>query len=193
MTFDQKIQLWMTIGTWLASIGTITAVGVAIWLSQKSSKVRLKVNVGIRDHYFVNDPPILKNLGIGITNIGERPVIINSVGWAIGRGMNEKRCLQFGIEPLALSFPMELGYGKSVNLAVSSTNHPNWLKEFSNEFIGDLSASSLKSLRLLVDTSVGKIVKVRPEKGLLDALNQAGKSSDDIKSKENLDRKDRGK
>jgi hypothetical protein len=82
MTLDQKIQVWMVIGTWFAGLGTCAAVIVALYLSRRIEKVRLKVYAGLR--VILGDgTPRQTHLSIGVTNLGERPVTINTVGWAI--------------------------------------------------------------------------------------------------------------
>ena len=35
-TTDQVINIWMTVGTWLAGVATIFAVGVAVWTAVKA-------------------------------------------------------------------------------------------------------------------------------------------------------------
>ncbi len=43
MTFDQKIQLANTIGTWLAAIGTISAVITSLYFARTSNRINLRV------------------------------------------------------------------------------------------------------------------------------------------------------
>jgi hypothetical protein len=53
MTLDQKIQISIAIGTWLAGIATFFAVIVALSLSRRAEKVRLKVSVGLREAIYM--------------------------------------------------------------------------------------------------------------------------------------------
>lgn len=94
MTLDQKIQVWMVIGTWLAGLGTFAAVIVALYLSRRVEKVRLKVCAGLREVILGDGSPFQRHLGIGVTNLGERPVTVNSVGWAVGRRRQRRFALQ---------------------------------------------------------------------------------------------------
>ncbi len=48
MTFDQKVQLWMVVGTWVAGLATLLAVMTALYLAKNVEKVRLRIFVGIR-------------------------------------------------------------------------------------------------------------------------------------------------
>ena len=80
MTLDQKIQIWNAIGTWLAGIATVLAVIVALYLAKKSNKLRLKIQVGLREVVVGEGSPPKQHVSFDVTNLGERPVAINSVG-----------------------------------------------------------------------------------------------------------------
>ena len=47
MTFDQKVQLWMVVGVWVAGLATFAAVVTSLYFS-RTKKVRLKIFVSIR-------------------------------------------------------------------------------------------------------------------------------------------------
>jgi len=79
MTLDQKIQVWVAAGTWLSSIGTIAAVIVALYLASLTERVRLRIQVGLRVMIVGDGSPPEDHLSIEVTNLGERPVTINSV------------------------------------------------------------------------------------------------------------------
>jgi hypothetical protein len=49
MTLDQKIQIWVAVGTWVAGLATLAAVIVALRLAKQVEKVKLKVHVGLRE------------------------------------------------------------------------------------------------------------------------------------------------
>src|SRR6266853_1603802 len=174
MTLDQKIQVWVAIGTWAAGLGTLAAVIVALQLSRRVEKVRLKVHVGLRLVILGDGSPFQRHLGMSVTNLGERPVTINSVGWAVGKW----KARRFAIQPLSGphtdQYPIELAYGKCENFMVSFLATPNWPREFATGFVKDLSDKSLKTLVALVHTSVGRTVEVHPEKELLDELKKEG-------------------
>jgi len=176
MTLDQKIQVWMVIGTWLAGFATLGAVIVALYLARRAEKVRLKVQAGLRIIVPGYDSQSQEHLDISVTNLGERPVTINSVGWAVGRRKHRRFCIQTVSGPYTKQYPIELAHGKSADFMVSFRATPSWPKDFATDFIKDLSDKSLKTLVALVQTSVGQTVKVRPEKELLERLKKAGKT-----------------
>ena len=45
MTFDQKIQVWNVIATWLASIATFLAVAVPLYLTRQSKSIQRNARV----------------------------------------------------------------------------------------------------------------------------------------------------
>jgi hypothetical protein len=172
MSLDQKIQLLMAIGTWLSSIGTISAVFIALHLAKRVEAVRLDVKVGLMEVVIGDGSPFQKHVGITVTNLGERPVTVNSVGWAIGRGKKRRLALQPLNSPYSAQYPIELSYGKSAAFLVSFDIMTDWKREFATGFVRDLSDKSLRTLVAQVHTSVGKTVEAHPRNDLLNALKE---------------------
>ena len=169
MTFDQKIQLWMLVGTWVAGLATLLAVMTAFYLATNVKKVRLRIFVGIRFVVMRGDgSPREDRVCFDVTNVGERPVIITKVGWVVGK--RKKR--RYGIQPLSDSWkqcPAELTHAENAEFMISS-DMPKWVRYFSEGFINDPSGQSLKTLRAQVFTSVGQTFEIKPESGLIDRL-----------------------
>lgn len=176
MTFDQKIQVWVAVGTWLAGLATLAAVVVALHLARRTEKVRLKVHVGLRVVVIGDGSPFQEHLSMDVTNLGDRSVTINTVGWAVGKGTKRGFCIQPVSGPFATQFPVELGHGKNANFMVSFLATPNWLREFSTGFVKDLSDRSVKTLVAQIHTSVGQTVEVRPERSLVQRLRESATS-----------------
>ncbi len=170
MTFDQTIQIWVAIGTWFAGLATLAAVIVSLWLSRRSEKVRLDVQAGLRVVVIGDGSPFQENASIIVTNLGDRAVTVNSIGWAIGKGKARRHCLQPVYGPHTSQWPIELAHGKSATFMVSFVLMPTWPADFAQGFVQDCSERSLKTLRALVHTSVGQTVEVTPETPLLDLL-----------------------
>ena len=93
MTFDQKVQLWMVVGTWVAGLATLLAVMTALYLAKNVEKVRLKIFVGIRE-VFPGDGSSPEHVCFDVTNVGQRPVTITGVGWVIGKRKKRKGLIQ---------------------------------------------------------------------------------------------------
>ncbi len=175
MTFDQKIQVILAVGTWFAAIGTIAAVVVALYLVRRTEKVRLKTHVGLR--VLVGADGQIEHLNMNVTNVGEKPVTVNSIGWAIGKGKERRYCIQPVYGKWTSQYPVELSHGKSVDFMVSFLDVPDWLYEFSTGFVKDLSNKSIKTLVAQIFTSVGQTIEVRPEGNLIERLREVASSA----------------
>ncbi len=173
LTTDQQIQVLNAVGTWVAGIGTLAAVVVALYLARRGEKLRLNAHAGLRDVVAGDGTPVETHLSIGVTNLGDRPVTINSVGWAIGKRKNLRMCVQPVSAKFTSDVPVELSHGKNANFMVSFKTMPNWPREFAREFVRDVSDKNLKTLVVLIGTSVGETIHVRPEGGLLYAIKRA--------------------
>lgn len=180
MTLDQQIQIWNAVGTWLAGIATFGAVVVSLHLARRSEKVRLKVFAGLRMVVRGDGSPSEEHLNIGITNIGDRPTTITTVGWAVGSGKQRRHCIQPVSGDWTAQYPIELAHGKTANFMVSFTHTPNWLTEFANGFLRSLSDKELNTLVAQVHTSLGQTVEVKPESGLLERLKKTRKDGSQV-------------
>jgi hypothetical protein len=134
--------------------------------------VRLKVDVGLALAVVGDGSPLQTHLEFRVTNMGERPVSVNSVGWAIGKGKNRSFAMQPLYSPYSAQCPIELAYGKTASFLVSFEVMPDWKREFATGFVRDLSDKYLQTLVAQVHTSVGKTVEVHPRRDLLDALKE---------------------
>ena len=172
MTLDQKIQIWVAVGTWVAGLATLAAVIVALRLAKQVEKVKLRVYAGLRELVMGDGSPFQEHLCINVTNLGERAVTANSVGWAVGKGKQRRFAFQTLAAVYSAQYPVELAYGKAANFMVSFLVVPNWTKDFATGFVRDLSDRNLKTLVAQIHTSVGQTVEVKPENDLLEALKK---------------------
>jgi hypothetical protein len=172
MTLDQKIQLAVAVGAWVSGLATVAAVITALYLAKRVEKVRLKVEVGLFEVVIGDGSPLQEHVGISVTNLGERPVTVNTVGWAIGKDKKRRFAMQTVGSPHSTQYPIELAHGKSASFLVSFDVTPSWKREFATGFVRDLSDEALKTLVAQVHTSVGETVEVHPRKDLLDALKE---------------------
>ena len=166
MTFEQKVQLWMVVGTWVAGLATFAAVVTSLYFARSAEKVRLRIFVGIRtlirgDGSFGEDFVCLN-----VTNVGERPATITTVGWVVGKRKKRKHYIQKLFQPGSQQCPFELKHGENANLMISTAA---WVTDF-KKFLDDTSDQSLKTLRAQVFTSVGQTSEIKPEGSLIDLL-----------------------
>jgi len=172
MTLDQRIQIWIAIGAWISGIGTIAATVVALRLAKRAENLRLQVRVGLMQVVKGDGTPFQEQLGIHVTNAGERPVTINTIGWAVGKGRKRKYAVQPLHSPHSQQCPIELPYGKSAQFLVSFDVVPNWAKDFGTGFVQDLSERNLKTLVVQVHTALG-LVEVHPMVDVLQLIKTA--------------------
>ena len=171
MTFEQIVQLGMLVGTWFAGLATLAAVILSLYFARRVEKVRLRIFVGSRLLIRGDGSPGEDHLCFDITNVGERPVTITTVGWVVGKRKNRRYCIQPIFEPGTQQCPVELTHGKNTKLMVSLTKAPSWVRDF-NAFLDDTSDQSLKTLRAQIFTSVGHISEIKPEGSLIDRLRR---------------------
>ena len=177
MTLDQQIQIWTAVGIWVAGVATFAAVLVSLHLAHRSERIRLKVIVGLRLIIRGNGTPPEEHLVIGVTNIGDRPMTVNTVGWAVGKRKQKRYCIQPVSGPWTARYPIELQHGKTTDFMVSFIHTPTWLTEFANNFLKSLSDKELETLVAQVHTSVGQTIEVTPEKALLERLRKVRKNN----------------
>lgn len=173
MTLDQQIQIWNAVGTWVAGIATFAAVLVSLHLARRSERIRLQVFAGLRLVIRGDGTPPEEHLNIGVTNLGDRSVTVNTVGWAVGKRKQRRHCIQTVSGPWTAQYPIELAHGKNASFMVSFNHTPAWLTEFANGFLK--SDKELDTLVAQVHTSVGQTIEVKPEKGLVERLRKTRK------------------
>ena len=166
------------IGSWLAGIGTLCAALVALWLARRSEKIDLMVNVDERLMVGEGYSEHPRYLWIKIVNRGQINVIINSIGWRVGK-KNKKYCLQLlDKSPYSNKLPIELPYGHEATYLIPFFGEAEWLKNFSNDFIGNDIERKVKSLYLQISTSVGKTIETKVSENLKKALIEANETNE---------------
>lgn len=167
LSIDQAIQIASAVGTWLAAFGTVGAVIVALWLARSGQKVSLKARVGIR--HIMGGGHSRECLSFRVTNLGDRPVTIEGVGWRVGRGKSREFADQMMSFSLGDQFPKRLEHGASASFILDFSESPAWKTDFFEKVIGN---RPLKTLRAQIYTSVGHTEVVRPEVSLLKRLKK---------------------
>jgi hypothetical protein len=167
MTLADKIALWSAIGTWVAGLATTGAVIFSFYLLRRSEKVQLSVRAGLR--VMLGDgSPQREVMMIEVTNLGDRTVTVNSVGWSYGPKKNPRLCLQM-LSSDSLQYPARLEHGQTGFFQYSITHHPDALKQFVGGFLRS-NMKDLDTLRAQVHTSVNQTVNTKPEAELLQRI-----------------------
>ena len=163
------VEILSVSAAWVGAFGTTGAVGVALWLASRSTQVRLKVNVAV--YYLVNPGRgATEHLGFFVTNLGERPVTINTLGWRTGRPRHRRHGV---VSMLAASspdtFPATLAHGQQATFLIIEKDSDAWLTAY---FAGILESARPSTLRGAVTTTVGRVHFAKPAAAILDALRK---------------------
>lgn len=160
----------------MAAIGTVGVAGVALYLARRSERVRLEVWAGTRvivGGALVGGAPTtpINCLAISVTNLGARPVTIQSTGWRIGRGKSRRQAIYLPSNS-SHQFGKMIEHGENAQFMTNFVESPDWMRDFAEKMVQDGSTKRLKTLRAFVVTSVGHIEIVKPEQPFLDEIKQ---------------------
>lgn len=173
LTFNQKVEVWNTVGAWVAGLGTLAAVVTSLYLARHSESIRLKVWADVYHTYLGDGTPPEKSIIISVVNQGDRPVNIDTVGWAIGKGKRRRYCIQTVSGRSTQHYPMELGRRKRASFAISLVDTPDWATEFSNKFVESIKRRHLKTLVPQVHTSIGTTVEGKVGEKVIELIKEA--------------------
>jgi hypothetical protein len=171
---------WMFINTfagWFSAVATLLAVIVSLYLSLRDSRIRLRVNVGIRQVLVGEGPHIGKNapefLFIAVTNVGRRTAKVTGLYWN-NPLIRRYYLLQMpGELPLSAQIPVQLGDGDEAHITMSleewfEANDP---VKFAR-FLPWPRLLTARFLRMRVQTSTRRTFNVALEKELRQRLVQ---------------------
>ena len=176
---DWTMQLLTMLAGSFSGICTLVAAGTALWLGGRAARIKLKAYVGLRLAIVGDGSPSQEGLVISVTNLGERPVTINSVGWCVGKGRNRR----FALNPSASNeCPKKLEYGETKSFFTSFAEIPSWIREFSTDFVQIATRKHIKTLRAQIHTSVGYTENVIPEENFLKEIEEASQVNGDYGS-----------
>ena len=172
MTFDQKIQIANTIGTWLAGLATLGAVIVSLYLARRTDKIKLRAFVNISLKIVRGNSNRSRYITIMITNEGSRIITINSIAWVVGK-KKKSYCMQLFDDPDSANYPVTLTDGQKAIFLIPLETEPLFLPKFCGDFIKDCSLKNSKTLRLIVSPSVGKDLYFKPGKDLIEQITKS--------------------
>lgn len=174
LTTADKINLFNALGAWVAAIGTISAVIVALYLARLDRIIRIRLSVGHRLVGTGSDiTKYQDNCSIKAVNMSARKVTLTGVGWRVG--FLKKRIYEqiLSMPPYPSTMPITLGDGEEATWHIpfrSMDKHPDWIDTFPREVLGKHPHWASKSLKIFVYTSVGKPIVSSVEKPLRERL-----------------------
>ena len=173
LCIPDKISLFSAIGSWIAALGTLCAVAVSIYLARIGRIIKIRVSAGHR--VLASGVQRIDCCVIRAVNTGFRKVTITGTGWKVGflRKQFYETCPFF----LSISSPMPITLADAEEAAwhvpfLSTDGHPNWIDDFSEKTLGKCQFPKMRvrTLRIFVYTSVGKVFMAPIEKSLSDRL-----------------------
>lgn len=177
LSTSDKINLFNAAGAWLAAIGTLLAVFLAIYLARMDRKIKLRLSAGRRS---ISPGLSMMNsyecCSIRAVNTGFRKVTITGVGWRVGLFNKTVYEQMLTFPPSPSTMPITLADGEEACWHIpflSLDGHPNWIDDFPRKLPVKYPYITRKTLRVFVYTSVGKPFKGKLEKTLLDILIKA--------------------
>jgi hypothetical protein len=169
MTFDQKIQIANTVGTWLAGIGTVAAVITSLWFSRRENKIKLAVKVSHSQIITRGQQSTPDCLFIHAVNTGVRPANITGFGWFVGRFKNKQHFVQLLGDSGSDAVPKMLNEGEEGNFFIRLARDENptgWIDKFIADVLQPNPRKQIKTLRLMAYTSVGQNFKAKIDSNL---------------------------
>ena len=164
-------ETWEFINTfapWLSAIGTVSAVIVSLYLASRGRKIRLVVEISQREW----TTPMDRKITISVTNIGHRDTTITGLYWETGifrKSLRKNRVINYSFPEKP---PIKLKEG---DLAEYSINESNFIPNFYPFYERMLESKILlpimvRSIKVCIKTSTGKMFKKRINKGLQNHL-----------------------
>jgi len=155
-TYD--FQFWTLIATWLAAIGTLSAVIVSLYVLISNRKISISISSDIYQFEGGKESLIIK-----LTNTGFRSAVINNphcICFQAGR-FKSKKIIGIGTNYIdqqnSSSFPCHLNEGETLDLVINIKNEEeNWLQNLKSEY---LKGFSLSTLKIVVYPNVSKPIK----------------------------------
>lgn len=177
------LQLWSVIGTWVAGLGTVSAVIISLWLALHHNKIKLKVTAGHRLVITPGEEDAPEFCSIHVVNVGVKPAKIISVSWRVGRGKNKRHMIQsFNIQPYE-TVPKLLTEGEDVSFMVPFNydgSDRDWIVRFPKYLVDNGAPNIIKTLKVGVHTSVGDSFYSAVENNLTEKLLEAYEQFKDV-------------
>lgn len=174
--FGLSVAAWEAIGTWIASIGTVAAVGAAIWIARRDNSVRLKVFATVGQ---IAGSPVVplerKHVWITVTNIGRRTVTLNTIGWRSGLlrynspWLAQEYAVQVLGPPIGPQLPLKMLDGDSASWLIPLDA---WLENV-EKIIAKPHWLGLRTLNIQVFTSTGDVANRRISSNLREKIANA--------------------
>lgn len=174
----QEWEIVNGFANWLAAIGTIAAVVVALWLARRQDQPRVTLQAEVSSVWF--DKKSEKNreyLSVRAVCVGDRPVTILHLSLRFGLFRKLWVAVPMPDQELSSPFPTEITYGKEAKWFIPlETNDFKWRKNVAN-FLADAHQSTrIRFASVYAATTTGRMIKAHSGSSVAAAFNKALKN-----------------
>jgi len=175
------LQEWEVVNgfaNWLAAIGTISAVIVALWLARRQEHPRVTLHAEVSSVWFEKGSEKNREyLEVRAVNVGDRPVTISHLSLRFGLF----RKLWVGVpipdKEVSSPFPIEITYGKEATWLIPLEKDNFKWREDVAKFLADASRSTrIRFASVYATTTTGKIFKAHSGGSVAAAFNKVLKN-----------------
>lgn len=172
---------WEAIGTWVAAVGTVGAIWTALSIARRDNAVRLKINVTVGQ--IVGDPLIpmqQRHLWITVTNLGRRPLMLQTISWRSGllpakwHFLGRIYAVQNAMAPQGPNLPLKMEDGDVANWMIPLDH---WLADDISKLIAKPHWLGIRTLRVMAYASTGDSVWAAPSPSLRESIRARLKQS----------------
>jgi len=157
---------WGSVADWAAAFGSVFAALVALHLGQQAGRIKLSAFCGVR--VIVSGSKQDRLASIMVTNVGDRPVRISTIGLSHGLLKKSHGIIKIGEKTeFCESLLRVLNDGDQAHFGFPLNSETNWIAHQGKEFQNWLD---LATFRVTIYCSNGQKLKIKPERALLDEI-----------------------
>jgi hypothetical protein len=175
-------------GSWLAGIGSLLAVVVALHLARIEKAVRLAITAG---HRLIITPGVGQDaevVEISVANVGSRPVVITNVQWKMGvvkRQYAVQVITGWDLDSLRIHGELKPGHRGAFYIVLDPNDPTNWIRRFAKNAPRRFGWLWARRLRIGISTAVGKTIWAPIERNLQEKLSEAADNFPNSRGKYN--------
>jgi len=157
---------WGSVADWAAAFGSVFAALVALHLGRQAGQIKLSAFCGIR--VMVSGREQARLASIMVTNTGDRPVRISTIGLSHGLFKKSHGIIKIGAPTeFCESLLRVLNDGDQAHFGFPMNSEPNWIDHQGKDFRNWID---LATFRVTIYCTNGQSMKIKPERTLLDEI-----------------------
>jgi hypothetical protein len=180
LTFDQKIQVAIAVGTCFAAVATSAAVIYSLIQTRRATRSKLKFIVILtradgKPNLYGDATALVPALRIQVANHGQRLVYLTYVGWKTGRLFARKKMSQNITSGWPL--PCKVEPAEYATFWITPDDWDDWLKDFCTNLLAPPRFWFKPYIRILARTSLGEDITAKLSKEVFTELTRYSSKS----------------